>query len=401
MSNFNDEYQEGGLQSVNTTMRKGCLTRLYKNMSTEAIVAISIYLVTQDAMTGIDMGEFLSATFSKEDVFYSSGVYGDIVPVQQEVKANEMTIAILEDFNFLQDDNNYIEGQEKNLAHALLLGNSIKIDGDIYACVGTNGVTKHNSRISYTDQNKEWFYAFYQEGAFLRIPGATDKATGLPKKQINNFKETFDMEQPAFMYEQIVSRGASAEFTMFPLVYYMTMTKDEGNTNKITFTCKKVCDPSIRNEFMFDGVSTVQALTDTAIKELKVDYIVQKSGAITGLSGGSKDETALVIDTTTGGASVYSRDASSWSVLTTTAGRFVTGARVYSNKFTSGEDFDATAPATAPKEGSYIVAIKTPATGAFTGVCAKMYDGVVANANYVLSNLAWNRFTKKLENKVE
>jgi len=396
MSNFNANYQEGGLQAVNTTMRKGCLTRFYKNMDNGAIVALSIYLVTQDAMTGIDMGDFLSQTFSKEDVFYSSGVYGDLVPVQQEVKANEMSISILEDFNYLQDDNNYIEGQEKNLAHALLLGQSVIIGGVVYSCVGTNGVTKHNHRIPVSDQNKEWFYAVYNEGAFLRTPGATDRTTGLPLKQLNNFKETFDLEAQAFMYEQIVSRGTGVEITMLPLVYYMTMTKDEGNTNKITFNCKKVCDPTIRNEFMFDGVSKVQTITDTNIKELAVDYIVQNEAGSEPSDSGTEGEVAAVINTATGNVQLYkviNHSGLKWK-LEAGAGRFVTGARIYSKKLTSDTIDNANI-----NKGSYIVAIKTPSKTSPEGIAAKMHDG--GTANYVLSNLAWNRFTKALENKVD
>jgi len=115
--NYNENYNVGGIEAVNRTMSRGLVTRLYKNINGGNIVALSMELVTKDVLTGFDTGDYLSPTFAKVNVYHTSGTYDDMVSTDQEVKANELSFTLREDFNTLADD--YVAGEERNYLTAL------------------------------------------------------------------------------------------------------------------------------------------------------------------------------------------------------------------------------------------------------------------------------------------
>lgn len=393
--NYNENYNVGGIEAVNRTMSRGLVTRLYKNISTGNIVALSMELVTKDVLTGFDTGDYLSPTFAKVNVYHTSGTYDDMVSTDQEVKANELSFTLREDFNTLADD--YVAGEERNYLTALMLGNSIIINGDTYVCVGTNGIMKRNTKTAARDQEKDWQYLVYREGNFVRIPNTYDHTTGGKKLKKNTYKQVIDLEQPTFIYEHAVSKGAKTEVMFIPLVYTTSNTKDEADINTISFPSMKVCDVHNKKDFLFDTVTTEFAITDTGITELEVDYIVQNATGAKPTDFGTDKEVALVINSANGSMAVYTTNGTdAWTQDTT--GRFLQGARILSKKLTADKVAVGT-EADKAKEGSYIVAVKTAVTNAFGGTAANFNDG--GTANYVLSNLTWNRAMTAFENRVE
>ena len=387
--NYNENYNVGGIEAVNRTMSRGLVTRLYKNLNGGNIVALSMELVTKDVLTGFDMGDYLSPTFAKVNVYHTSGTYDDMVSTDQEVKANELSFTLKEDFNTLADD--YVAGEERNYLTALMLGNSIIINGDTYVCVGTNGIMKRNTKTAARDQEKDWQYLVYKEGNFVRIPNTYDHTTGGKKLQKNTYKQVIDLEQATFIYEHAVSKGSKTEVMFIPLVYTTNATKDEADINTMSFPAMKVCDVHNKKDFLFDGVTTEFAITDTDITELEVDYIVQASGAVPPTDFGTSGEVALVIDSDDGSMEVYTTNGTdTWTQDTT--GRFLQGARILSKQLTADTIANAVA-------GSYIVAVATAVTDAFGGTAANFNDG--GTANYVLSNMTWNRTMATFENRIE
>lgn len=387
----NDGYIQGATNTINRTDRELVLEFTGKNLTTGSVDLYCVYMNFKDPITGLNKGDFLSGTFTEENVYDAKGVYTNDASTDQEIKDQNFTFAMKEDFNFLKSD--YVYGTDKNIIISMLSGRAWKFGNDIIIPVGTNGVLKTAIKTKKSGFNKEWGYLFLNEWENVRIPNANDELTGDPLTKPNVYKKKIDAEQMTYAMEMAGSKGSEYYASLIPLVYTVECPYDEAdNSNMLNVTASKRCDTFDRDDFMFNGVTGSFAIGDTDIREIAVDYIVENASAPTDF--GVTGETCATVDPATGDVKIYTTDGLAWTQDVT--GNFKIGCRIFSTKYT------ADTLANAVDEAHYI-AIKTDSTN-LAGVAANFADKDSAGTlqtSYVCKIFFWNRYEREFEAKTD